>query len=60
MLWPPPYVDHNIGKYQVILAIIIQKYIFLCSLLSWYKTCHKEKIKTYQLTYKQKLPNKIL
>jgi hypothetical protein len=26
--WPPPYVDYNIGKCPVILAIIIQKYIF--------------------------------
>jgi len=42
--WPPPYVEHNIGKCQVILAIIIQKYIF--SILYY-----------YQLTFKQMLLN---
>ena len=29
----PPYADHNIKKYQVTLAIVMQKHAFQCSIL---------------------------
>ena len=28
----PPYVDHNIEKYQVTLAIVMQKHVFQFSI----------------------------